>query len=88
VWQSVAYPAETYIYNEVVSNFSQDIDLVSVYKLEVEINSERVHYYFLGHLTPAGKEDFLVIQEYYHGPEDIIPLEVNSFGWIRTTATH
>lgn len=86
MWHSVAHHANEEVFDEVYNNFKNDVKIFSVYKLEVDLSSEKVHYYLLGCLSPGGKENFLVIEEYYHGPENLIHVEVNSFGWTMTTA--
>ncbi|MFY0625243.1 MAG: hypothetical protein JXR07_03030 [Reichenbachiella sp.] len=86
LWHSIAYKAEQEIVNEVISNFYKDVLITAVYKLEVTIQTENLHYYLLGHTNNSGQEEFLVIEEFYHGPEDLVHVEVNSFEWAQASA--
>lgn len=85
LWHSVASHAKSDIIAEVLSNFGKDHDIVSVYKLDLDHNGEIMHYYMIGHRDYAGKEQFFLVEEYFHGPEDIVDVEVNTFVWSHAT---
>ncbi len=81
MWESKAHHAQPEVIAEVIKNFKNDKDVISVYELSFKRGKERVEYFMLGYRNEFHQEQFLLIEEWFHGPEHVVPIELNTFVW-------
>ena len=85
MWESKAEHAKPHMISEVMNNFKNDKDIVSVYKLHFKHGRDKMDYYMIGYRDQNDKERFILLEELHHGPEDVVPVEINTFVWASST---
>ena len=81
MWESKAVHAETQLISTVIDNFKGEKNIVSVYELKFKHGREKMDYFMFGYLDSENKERFLLVEEWFHGPQEVVPIEVNTFVW-------
>lgn len=81
LWHSrVAYPEGEEVLM-LKQSFKKEKKLGSIYKLSLDRNGEELHYYLIGYRDQEHSERFFLVEEFYHGPSDVVPVEVNALLW-------
>lgn len=86
LWRSTAKPVDEGKAKEFIDKFGGDLEVLSVYELDIELDGEVWEFFMLGYENDHKKASFLVVEEIFDDMYDSEPVEVHTFTWDRITA--
>ncbi|WP_422360256.1 hypothetical protein [Reichenbachiella sp.] len=86
LWRSTAKPVDEDKAKEFIDKFGGDLEVLSVYELDIELDGEVWEFFMLGYENDHKKASFLVVEEIFDNIYDSEPVEVHTFTWDRITA--
>ncbi|WP_420582853.1 hypothetical protein [Reichenbachiella sp.] len=86
LWRSTAKIVEENKAKEFIDKFGGDLNVLSVYELDIELDGEVWEFFMLGYENEQNEASFLVVEEIFDNMYDSEPVEVHTFTWDRITA--
>ena len=81
LWHSKAVLVSEEKASEFKSKFAVDLNILSVYELDIELDGEEWEYFLLGYEDDNKKSSFVVVEEIFDFEDLTKPVEVNTFVW-------
>ncbi|MEO9806564.1 MAG: hypothetical protein ABJF04_25105 [Reichenbachiella sp.] len=86
LWHSKANVVDEETAKKFIEKFGNDLDILSVYELDIELDGEVWEFFMLGYENEHNQASFVVVEEIFDNIYDSEPVEVNTFTWDLITA--
>lgn len=86
LWHSKANLVDEETAARFIKEFGNQLDILSVYELDMEMDGEVWEYFLLGYENENKQASFVVVEEIFNDLYDSEPIEVHTFTWDLVTA--
>lgn len=86
LWHSKANLVDDATAQKFIDEFGKDLDILSVYELDLEMDGEIWEYFMLGYRNEDDQASFVIVEEIFHNDYDSVPAEIHTFTWNPVTA--